>query len=838
MTKQCSFSENALSQFVDLASRALHDAQKLGHHLDPTTLTGFIGSLLYIKKLGYSYEGSWIETPAAYAQSVMESNMGLDLPDPIRRAVYYFHHDILKIGKPDIFLDIIRFIDECPFEVADYLILFDFVAQKLSDDSPKYHTEFYTPRTLCNLMCSLVDNSAHSVYNPFAGSMSFATEMKEYDTFIGVEISHDTYHIAVLRIALAEIEHKAKVEMADVMTVGEGNFDVIIANPPFRARLEPQYDIVYPGERYIDSDTYVWRVFEKFARPDGMAVSLVVSSLLYEERGSSMQLRKELLEKGYLHAVIALPSGTIPGTNIAVSCVVLKKHNCDEPITMVDASSMFRMEGRRKVVDVDSILNAYHNEVEGISRKVTRSEIAESLSWFPAKYVSVEEKCPEGYEYRLLRELASESYFEHFDAANESGLAITISDLSREWQSCDIDKSSLQVESNLRAYNKLVNDAVLVSTVRDLKPSFVHASEDEPVYIKRNIIALVPNAKVDAHFLCMALANLSPQFVGAGAPSISRSRLMSEKIAIPDIETQISAYNEAKKAALVAKAREMGLQDLIKQMKDEYINEVRLRKHDLMPYTRELGSIQRRMSRILESCDDISELKEKLSDKLDKQAQAIASLTSMLEDLSREEVFGTPELFNLDEYFYNLEVNHDDDTGFDLTYDADESALKEYGLPCHNTKGIFKDYLGGLVSIKATLQNAPDDIIELLTKIAPNDFERLVNNIIKNAAKHGFVDEDRDDYEINIYLSVDSERHMFQIDFRNNGLPFPLGLTKERYGRQGDSAGKTAGSGSGGHIVKKIVEHYGGDYDLIREDKMSTIRIWLPIENTIADEEV
>lgn len=838
MTKQCSFSDDALFQIVDLASRASHDAHKIGHHLDPVTLTGFIGSLLYIKKQGYSFEGPWIETPAAYAENVMHNNMGLFLEDPIRRAVYYFHHDILKIGKPDIFLDIIRFIDDCTFEEDDYLFLFDFVAQKLSDDSSKYRTEFYTPRTLCNLMCSLVDNSAHSVYNPFAGSMSFATEMKEYDTFTGVEISHDTYNIAVLRIALAEIEHKAKVEMADVMSVKEGNFDVIIANPPFRARLEPRYDMAYSGERYIDSDTYVWRVFEKFARPEGMAVSLVVSSLLYEEKGSSIQLRKELLEKGYLHAVIALPSGTIPGTNIAISCVVLKKHSCDEPITMVDASSMFRMEGRRKVIDVDSILNAYHNKVEGISRKVTKNEIAESLSWFPGKYVSVEEKCPEGYEYHLIRELASECYFEHFDAANESGLVINISDLSKEWQNCDIDKSSLQVESNLRAYNKLVDDAILVSTVRDLKPSFVHASEDEPVFIKRNIIALVPNAKVDAHFLCMALANLSPQFVGAGAPSISRSRLMYEKVAIPDIETQVSAYNEARKTALVAKAREMGLQDLIKQMKDEYINEVRLRKHDLMPYTRELGSIQRRMSRILESCDDISELKEKLSDKLDKQAQAIASLTSMLEDLSREEVFGTPELFNLDEYFYNLEVNHDDDTGFDLTYDADESALKEYGLPCHNTKEIFKEYLGGLISIKATLQNAPDDIIELLTKIAPNDFERLVNNIIKNAAKHGFVDEDRDDYEINIYLSVDSERHMFQIDFRNNGLPFPLGLTKERYGRQGDSAGKTAGSGSGGHIVKKIVEHYGGDYDLIREDKMSTIRIWLPIENTIADEEV
>ena len=114
--------------------------------------------------------------------------------------------------------------------------------------------------------------------------------------------------------------------------------------------------------------------------------------------------------------------------------------------------------------------------------------------------------------------------------------------------------------------------------------------------------------------------------------------------------------------------------------------------------------------------------------------------------------------------------------------------------------------------------------------IAKNDLQRIVGNILNNAQKHGFLDPNRKDYEVIIRLEFNSEKGMYQIDFRNNGTPLPKGMNKMRYGIKGEKAGKTAGTGLGGNYVKSFVEHYGGDYDIFMEDGWTVVRICLPIK--------
>ena len=62
------------------------------------------------------------------------------------------------------------------------------------------------------------------------------------------------------------------------------------------------------------------------------------------------------------------------------------------------------------------------------------------------------------------------------------------------------------------------------------------------------------------------------------------------------------------------------------------------------------------------------------------------------------------------------------------------------------------------------------------------------------------------------------------IDFSNNGEPLPIGLDKERYGTKGEKGINSDGSGTGGYVVKSIVNHYGGDYDIYSEQFAGT---WL-----------
>ena len=83
---------------------------------------------------------------------------------------------------------------------------------------------------------------------------------------------------------------------------------------------------------------------------------------------------------------------------------------------------------------------------------------------------------------------------------------------------------------------------------------------------------------------------------------------------------------------------------------------------------------------------------------------------------------------------------------------------------------------------------------------------------------------------VKINVSIDVERNLYQVDFRNNGNPLPEGMNKMRYGIKGEKAGKTAGTGLGGNFVKSFVEHYGGDYDIFMDNEWTVVRICLPIK--------
>lgn len=255
------------------------------------------------------------------------------------------------------------------------------------------------------------------------------------------------------------------------------------------------------------------------------------------------------------------------------------------------------------------------------------------------------------------------------------------------------------------------------------------------------------------------------------------------------------------------------LGDKIQAMKTEYINEVRMRKHDMGQKVFDLINTEDLMRYYVENRETECDLWTQFEEQLDHLRSTIHELSEMLDHLSQEEQFGSPELIDLDEYLRNLRHSNNVN-GFTLSYQLD--------------KDCIIDYL-------ATIKNNSVTMDEKNTKIHPtvwiakNDFQRVVSNILNNAQKHGFIDASRQDYEVNIRLTFNSGRGMYQIDFRNNGQPLPEGMNKMRYGLKGEKAGTTAGTGLGGNVVKSIVKHYNGDYDIFMEGEWIVVRVYLPI---------
>ena len=249
---------------------------------------------------------------------------------------------------------------------------------------------------------------------------------------------------------------------------------------------------------------------------------------------------------------------------------------------------------------------------------------------------------------------------------------------------------------------------------------------------------------------------------------------------------------------------------LLAAKKTEYINEVRMRKHDMGQKVFDLINTEDLMRYYVENRETESDAWSQIEEQLDHFRSTIHELSEMLDHLSQEEQFGNPELLDLNDYLANLQHSNNVN-GFTLSYQLDRDSLLDLQL------SRMKDKNMGMVKVIPTIF------------MAKNDFQRIVSNILSNAQKHGFVDPNRMDYEVNIRLEFNAEKGMYQIDFRNNGKPLPEGLNKMRYGIKGEKAGKTAGTGLGGSVVKSIIEHYKGDYDVFMDGDWTVIRIYLPI---------
>lgn len=360
------------------------------------------------------------------------------------------------------------------------------------------------------------------------------------------------------------------------------------------------------------------------------------------------------------------------------------------------------------------------------------------------------------------------------------------------------------------------------------------AIEQEEMKNIAGILALEADAQTDGDSL--TATNLQLQETSSLE---DRLNAMSKEDLVEYFKQHISSEKATRKQLIdsVEKQREemQNSQDNFEKKfaaaKAEYMDEVRSRKHDMMPHIRQISCARKNLNYYLLHRDsfDEKEYYNGMKEEVENMKNAVKSLSTYMEIFSREEKFGTPEVINIDQF---LIEHFNDGQNYDIDHDTNYLAMSEYGFeipellinPLYINGGNFR-----------SLRDFPSYVEGINVFIAKDDLLRLCENIIGNAVKHGFTDPERTDYSIVTELSVDKECKMFRIDFRNNGNPLPVGLDRQRYGLRGEKAGVTGGTGEGGWIVKSIVEHYNGDYDIFCEPSgdefLTTVRIYLPIYN-------
>ena len=240
-----------------------------------------------------------------------------------------------------------------------------------------------------------------TVYDPTCGSGSLllqaAEEAPNGITIYGQEMDQSTYALSTMNMILHQNETaeiwKDNTLASPHFKNPDGSlktFDYAVANPPFSVKswtngFDPENDeygrFEYGMPPPKNGDYAFLLHILKSLKSRGKGAVILPHGVLF--RGNKeADIRKRLVDKGFIKAIIGLPANLFYGTGIPACIILLDKENANqrESIFFINASKGFIKDGnknRLREQDVHKIVDYYSNaiEEEGYSRSVPLSEI-------------------------------------------------------------------------------------------------------------------------------------------------------------------------------------------------------------------------------------------------------------------------------------------------------------------------------------------------------------------------------------------------------------------------------------------------------------------------------
>ena len=237
--------------------------------------------------------------------------------------------------------------------------------------------EFFTPRSVVRLMVEMVEPHGGRVFDPACGSGGMFVQSAHFiaenrkelkdggsGVFVyGQEKTLETVNLAKMNLAVnglpGEVK-KANTYYEDPYG-SFGSFDYVLANPPFNVddvslssvekdkrfntygvpRNKSRAKKADAGKETVPNANYLWiNIFATSLKPKGRA-ALVMSNAASDARHSEADIRRTLIEKNFIYAMLTLPSNMFYTVTLPATLWFFDKANTDNRILFIDARNIF-----------------------------------------------------------------------------------------------------------------------------------------------------------------------------------------------------------------------------------------------------------------------------------------------------------------------------------------------------------------------------------------------------------------------------------------------------------------------------------------------------------------
>ena len=237
--------------------------------------------------------------------------------------------------------------------------------------------EFFTPRSVVRLMVEIIEPHGGKVFDPACGSggmfvqsaqfiVEHRKELKGSESGVyvcGQEKTRDTVNLAKMNLAVNGL--RGEIKQANTYYEDPyqsfGEFDYVLANPPFNVddvslssvekdkrfntygipRNKSKVKKADEGKETVPNGNYLWiNLFATSLKAQGRA-ALVMANSASDARQSEADIRKTLIEKNLIYAMLTLPSNMFYTVTLPATLWFFDKAKTDDKILFIDARNIF-----------------------------------------------------------------------------------------------------------------------------------------------------------------------------------------------------------------------------------------------------------------------------------------------------------------------------------------------------------------------------------------------------------------------------------------------------------------------------------------------------------------
>ncbi len=303
---------------------------------------------------------------------------------------------------------------------------FEYLMKNFATESGKSKGQFYTPSEVSRVIAKVlsIHNATNKTtfYDPTCGSGSLLLKaVDEADgkgTIYGQEKDVATAALARMNMILHGQEaieiHRGQSTLSDPFFKDSNGylktFDFVVANPPFSSKnwatgFNPQDDLYGRFEKDEEETKKTGKASYK-TPPDkngdyafllhiikslkstGKGACILPHGVLFRGNAEA-EIRKSLIERGYIKGIIGLPANLFYGTGIPACIIVIDKEGAADRkhIFMMDAGKGYIKDGnknRLREQDIHKIVDVFNKQipVPGFSRLVGIDEISDPKNDF------------------------------------------------------------------------------------------------------------------------------------------------------------------------------------------------------------------------------------------------------------------------------------------------------------------------------------------------------------------------------------------------------------------------------------------------------------------------